>query len=98
MNMKNYICVLACAALLVSCSVLMGKRTEKGTVLKLTAQEITLQVPSISFPWPGFGTPGTFVINIHPPPDTVTTPATLRVGSAGTVESDKNDWTQVARQ
>lgn len=97
-NMKNFICILVSAALLVGCDTLMGKRTETGTVIGLTTQQIRLQVPSISKDYPGAGGPGTFVITIHPPPDTITNPATLKVGSAGTVESDIADWHQVTGQ
>jgi hypothetical protein len=74
-----------------------GKRTESGTVIGLTASQITLRVPSISLNHAGAGTQGTFLIDIHTPNDTITTPAlsTLKAGSAATVESNEADWHQV---
>jgi hypothetical protein len=72
-----------------------GKRTETGTVIKLTAQQITLQVPSISFGNAGAGTPGMFLIDIHTPNDTIVT-GTLAVGKTVKVESNQEDWHQVA--
>ena len=72
-----------------------GKRTEIGTVIKLNAQQITLQVPSISQGFPGAGTPGTFLIDRHPD-DTKVTSGTLAVGSVATIESNEVDWHQVA--
>jgi hypothetical protein len=49
MNTKNYICILVGAALLVSCAAIHrepGKRTETGTVIKLTTSQITLRSAS----------------------------------------------------
>jgi hypothetical protein len=100
MNTKNLICILASAVLLVSCAGKLGpwgKRTETGTVIGLTTTQITLQVPSISSGYPGAGTAGTFLITIHTPGDTSTSPSlsSLRVGSTATVSSFTIDWTQV---
>jgi hypothetical protein len=56
MNTKNLMCILAAAALLVSCAIFhpMGKRTEEtGKVIGLTTQWITLQT----------ATDGTWVIS-----------------------------------
>jgi hypothetical protein len=68
-----------------------------GQKLELVGMDACIMsMPEVSYP--GAGTPGTFVITIHPPPDTITTPATLKVGSAGTVESYIADWKQVTGQ
>jgi hypothetical protein len=120
MSTRNYICILACTALLVSCapeqkpkaptttrtvtrppySSLIGgasstptpvagsptpspgKRTEQGTVIKLTTSQTTLQC-----------TDGTWIIN-RTASTTVT--GTLKVGYTVTVESNKEDWHQVS--
>ena len=100
MNTKNFICILASAALLVGCAGKLGpwgKRTERGTVIGLTTTQITLQVPSISSGYPGAGTSGTFIITIHTPGDTSTSPplSSLTVGSTAIVSSFTVDWTQV---
>jgi hypothetical protein len=107
MSTKNHICILAGAALLVSCTDLKkneapsgsltatprarpsptprprptpfpGKRTETGTVIKVTDLQITLQCAD-----------GTWIIN-RTASTTVT--GTLSVGSTVTVESNKEDW------
>ena len=73
-----------------------GKRTEGGTVIGLTAPQITLQVPKISFPKdPGVGGPGTFRIDRHPD-DTTVISGTLAVGSGAQIESNEADWHTVA--
>lgn len=72
-----------------------GKRTEIGTVIGLNAQRIALQVPSISQGFPGAGTPGTFLIDRHPG-DTTVISGKLAVGSVAEIESNEEDWHQVA--
>jgi hypothetical protein len=69
MSTKNYICILVGAALLVSCAAIRepGKRTETGTVIKLTTSQITLRSPD-----------GTWIINRTV--DTEITCGTLKVG------------------
>jgi hypothetical protein len=71
MSTKNYICILVGAVLLVSCAVINrepGKRTETGTVIKLTTSQITLRCAD-----------GTWAINRTV--DTEITCGTLKVGS-----------------
>ena len=103
MSTKNYICILACTALLVSCAPEQkpkapttttaarptptprprptphpGKRTEQGTVIKLTTSQITLQCAD-----------GTWIINRTV--NTVIKSGTLKVGSIVTVEFNEAD-------
>jgi len=71
-----------------------GKRTEAGTVIKLTAQQINLRVPIILPGHANAGSSGTFLIDIHTPNDTVTIPplAKLKKGSKAIVVSEEKDW------
>ena len=102
MTAKNYICILAGAALLVSCTEvkkneaptsphgpmpspvpLPGKRTETGTVISFTSQQIKLQLPG----------KGTWIINVTA---STKVTGTLSVGSTVTVESNEADWHKVS--
>ena len=109
MTTKNYICILAGATLLVSCTPTTttttttaaaarptptprprptprppaGKRTETGTVIKLTATQITLKT----------ATDGTWIISRTA--DTIVTSGTLTLGSTVTVEFNVTDGRKV---
>jgi hypothetical protein len=74
-----------------------GKRTETGTVLGLSDQQIKLQVFSISLNHDGAGGPGTFLVDRKA--TTIVTPKNPPpIGSVATVEANDDpngDWHQV---